>query len=507
MIRKHLATFLLAPVAVVLISHAQTSQDPCPSGTPKCYSDLAPYAGHNLSASQLPPILCPNGCEGDNRRVIVVRIDSSWGSTTNSNVWKAVQCAVAAWNNANDGANPPNKIGYYLVVDQDNFTNVANADITVVKQAPEGGELATCNVGVDNENPHRQNVIRLDPKNGDLGVGAGLHFNATDLCGRVAHELGHLLGLDDASNCRSIMFGVNLNGSRDVDTVQSGDVAQVNRNFNSATRTNCQTTTPPSGVAAEPLVTPTPTPTPPECYDLDGDGYGEGFGCNGIDCDESNPNIHWGAYLGSCSSGFSMEFRDWNCNEEDDYYELACQSPILLDVAGNGFELTNAVNGVMFDIDGDGVTERLSWTSATTDDAWLALDRNGNGLIDSGQELFGNYTAQPNPPLGEQKNGFLALAEFDKPANGGNEDGLITSADTIFTSLRAWRDSNHNGISEAPELHTISDVGLTTLELSYKFSKKQDQYGNNFRYRAKILDSKGAQFGRWAWDVFLLRAP
>ncbi len=501
--KRILAATLMAFVAGVLLSHAQTSQDPCPSGTPNCYRDLAPYAGHNLSASQLPPILCPEGCAGDNRRVIVIRIDTSWGTTTNANVWNAVQCAAASWNNATDGASPPNKIGYYLVLDQANFTDVAKADITVRKETPEDG-LANCNVGVDNENPQRRNVIRLHPTNGDLGAAEGKTFNASDLCGRVAHELGHLLGLGEARDCRSVMFGANLNGSRDIDTVQPADVAQVNRNFNSATRANCQALAP-GDTAPEPFVSPTPIPTP-DCFDIDGDGFGEGFGCNGPDCNESNPNIHWGAYLGTCSSGFGMEFRDWNCNGEDDYYELACQSPILLDVAGNGFALTSASNGVMFDIDGDGLTEKLSWTSAATDDAWLALDRNGNGLVDNGQELFGNYTAQPDPPDGAERNGFLALAEFDRSEHGGNGDGLITSADTIFRSLRVWRDSNHNGISEAAELHSLNDVKLRTLELSYKFSKKQDDYGNNFRYRAKILDSNEAQFGRWAWDVYLLRA-
>lgn len=158
-------------------------------------------------------------------------------------------------------------------------------------------------------------------------------------------------------------------------------------------------------------------------------------------------------------------------------------------------------------MDGDGTIERLSWTSGRTDDGWLALDRNGNGVIDNGQELFGNYTLQPDPPEGEERNGFLALAEFDKPSNGGNADGLITIADRIFSSLRVWCDSNHNGISEASELQTVPEKGLKTLDLNYKFSKKQDQHGNNFRYRAKISDSKGAQFARWAWDVYLLRVP
>jgi hypothetical protein len=174
--KKLLAAFCLLPVLIVLLAQAQTSQDPCPSGTPNCYKDLVPYAGHNLSASQLPPNLCPNGCAGDNRRVIVIRIDSSWGTTTNSNIWNAVQCAAAAWNNATDGSTPPNKTGYYFVVDQGNLTQVPTPDIKVVKETPGNGGLATCDVGFNNESPNRRNEIHLDPANGDLGVSKGMNF-------------------------------------------------------------------------------------------------------------------------------------------------------------------------------------------------------------------------------------------------------------------------------------------------------------------------------------------
>lgn len=174
----------------------------------------------------------------------------------------------------------------------------------------------------------------------------------------------------------------------------------------------------------------------------------------------------------------------------------------MIDVDGNGFNLTDAAGGVTFDINGDATPENLSWTSAGSDDAWLALDRNGNGSIDNGLELFGNYTSQPTT---RKPNGFLALAEFDKAAAGGNEDGKITQDDSVFSSLRLWRDANHNGVSESGELFSLSASGLTVLELEYKESRRTDEYGNKFRYRAKVRDTHGAQVGRWAWDVFLLR--
>lgn len=293
-----------------------------------------------------------------------------------------------------------------------------------------------------------------------------------------------------------------------------------------------------------PTPTPTPTPTPPECTPLwepcsiDGDcclNQGQrciGGVCEYTDVEPACEDYGWywnfqstGCYdtpqscplncspyypleSGGCATAVDYCDYQWGCTSDftDGGQGCCCgATPVVIDVLGNGIALTDAYTGTRFDLGGDGHFEPVAWTAANSDDAWLVLDRDGNGQVDNGKELFGNFTDQPHATT--LRNGFLALAEFDRFDKGGNANGMIDVNDTVFNTLRLWQDGNQNGISEATELHTLTELGLKTIDLNYKDSKQTDQFGNQFRYRAKIKDVNGAQVGRWAWDVILRVNP
>ncbi len=194
-------------------------------------------------------------------------------------------------------------------------------------------------------------------------------------------------------------------------------------------------------------------------------------------------------YLNGCQDGYVSA--EYGC----------CQPgcPLLIDLTGLGFRLTSQADGVDFDMNGDGNRERLAWTAAGAPNAWLALDVNGNGGIDSGRELFGNFSTQPSSA---NPNGFLALAEFDKPENGGNLDGRITGQDTVYSRLLLWTDANHDGASSPEELTPLSSTNAE-IDLKYHESKKSDEFGNEFRYRSRLRTANDDPAAKWIVDVFL----
>ena len=187
------------------------------------------------------------------------------------------------------------------------------------------------------------------------------------------------------------------------------------------------------------------------------------------------------------------------CNAEE-WFDEACEcckplgSPIIVDLDDNGIKFAAPSEGMLFDIFANGRLVRISWPSSERA-YWLALDRNGNGAIDSGAELFGNATKLANGKKAAQ--GYLALAELD-----ANADGVIDANDPAFSRLLLWRRPLPTGTSQlADEYIPLSGSAVRSILLDVQEVGKRDEWGNRFRYRALVLLSNGIP--RWSYDVFL----
>jgi hypothetical protein len=180
----------------------------------------------------------------------------------------------------------------------------------------------------------------------------------------------------------------------------------------------------------------------------------------------------------------------------------SCVSPIMINLKNNtaNYHLTTRRDGVWFDIDADGTMDRVAWTEPDSEVALLVLDRNGNGRIDDGGELFGSVTSLSTG--GTAVTGFDALLDLD----GGPalSDGRIDSTDAVYQSLRLWFDRNHNGVSEAGELESLSSAGLVSIYTGYLESLRRDRNGNAYRFvgQANVM-KHGVQVPRRVFDVFL----
>ena len=178
----------------------------------------------------------------------------------------------------------------------------------------------------------------------------------------------------------------------------------------------------------------------------------------------------------------------------EDQEEPCCNSPILLSLSGARYFLTSVPEGVRFDLRNEGVERQVAWTEPGADIAFLALDRNRNGRIDSGAELFGDSTRLTSGRLA--LHGFEALRELDDTF-----DGVLDARDAAWDELLLWTDRNHDGDSSADELTPVSNTQVTALNTECHFMGRRDQWGNEFRYMSRF-ELDGANY-RPYYDVFL----
>jgi hypothetical protein len=157
--------------------------------------------------------------------------------------------------------------------------------------------------------------------------------------------------------------------------------------------------------------------------------------------------------------------------------------------------VTFAASAASFDLTGT-MSVATDWPTAKT--PWLALDRNGNGAIDDGSELFGSASILNGG--GRAENGFIALAELD-----GNGDGKITAADAAFSSLLVWSDKDGDRLSGAGELASVASFKLVSIDLAYANAPRCDGRGNCEIERAgfRFIDASGAERSGAVVDVHL----
>ena len=184
--------------------------------------------------------------------------------------------------------------------------------------------------------------------------------------------------------------------------------------------------------------------------------------------------------FGASGGGPLVEFAMTASAAASRFYEAAkwkqAGDPLILDLDGDGIE-TVAIDagGIYFDLNQNLFRERTGWVSG--DDGLLALDRNGNGAIDNGAELFGTGTGS----------GFADLAVFDL-----NHDGMIDAADAVFADLRVWQDVNQDGVSQAGELHGLADLGIVSITLSGTVLDGETNDGTVLRSAAGFLRADGS---------------
>jgi hypothetical protein len=223
--------------------------------------------------------------------------------------------------------------------------------------------------------------------------------------------------------------------------------------------------------------------------------------CSGCPCGISTSSIGYDPNTGLCSGTCSCACGGGGSGggEEGGGDPYEAPSPIVVHLEAGRPKFSDAEHGVLWDFEGQGRAVRAGWPLDPASTGWLALDRNGNGRIDNGTELFGNHT--PLLSGATASHGYQALAEYDL-----NHDGWIDRADPIYDQLVFWRDLNRDGRSSPAEMTGLKAVGIRRISVEAKQTDQLDRWGNQFRYRAPIVVGDEPEV-RFSWDVFVVTAP
>jgi hypothetical protein len=192
---------------------------------------------------------------------------------------------------------------------------------------------------------------------------------------------------------------------------------------------------------------------------------------------------------------------DPECGDQPPVISNPTNSPIIINFERGDYRLTGSDSPVLFDILASGKRIRIGWTAPGADEAFLCLDRNNNGVIDNGSELFGTATPLESGQIAA--NGFAALAEYDD-----NGDGVINAADAVWTRLLLWRDDNHDGVSQPSEITPIASSSVVAIGLNDHWTGRRDRYGNVFQYQSTVwLGDAEKSTARPVYDVFFVAVP
>ncbi|HEB6950045.1 TPA: hypothetical protein R0445_004666, partial [Salmonella enterica subsp. enterica serovar Hvittingfoss] len=165
-----------------------------------------------------------------------------------------------------------------------------------------------------------------------------------------------------------------------------------------------------------------------------------------------------------------------------DAYQNSRYDPIVIDLNGDGVKTISKSAGLVFDHDGNFFAENTGWVSP--EDGLLVLDKDHDGKIGSGNELFGSNTILNNGQ--KATNGYEALREYDE-----NHDGVIDKNDSIWSQLKIWQDKNSNATVEDGEILSLDQLNIAGIKLNYQNINNTDSEGNAHLQQGEVVYKDG----------------